>query len=258
MSFKIIQITDTHLFDSNNKLWGDVYPNKTFIQLINEIKNFSLENVIAFFLTGDISEDKSEKSYEIIGEILNKFNKPILWIPGNHDESTISKDTLKNYDNFHSKIKYSHENWDFIFINTKVEGKEFGNVCKADLILIEDEIKKSIQANKFICISMHHHPVEVGTPFMDKVMLQNSTEFLAILKKYNDKIKLVLFGHVHNDYLITQNEIAFEAAYASSIQLTQGCKTLKLDFKSGFKSIEFFNDGAHTSNSYLFDCVKKK
>ena len=82
---KVIQLTDLHLFSSDNELMLGHKNNANFYDVIFKLKNTQLENTDLILLTGDLSQDQTRESYEHIVRELKDFNIPIYWISGNHD-----------------------------------------------------------------------------------------------------------------------------------------------------------------------------
>ncbi len=131
---KIIQITDTHLFKNKNFLLNNVNTNSSFDVVINKAK-LDLIDRDAIFLTGDLSQDESKESYELVSESLSKLNKKIFWIPGNHDSllnmcSVFSKNT-----SFYKGPVFLTPLWDFIFLNTKKNNQEYGYLPCEELLI---------------------------------------------------------------------------------------------------------------------------
>src|SRR3990167_1480978 len=97
---KIIQITDTHLFSDDSETMFDVHCNDAFNQTIQYFINHDLNDSDMVFLTGDISQDMTEKSYQRIAESLSQLKIPVYWIPGNHDDHAIAESVFSKYDFF--------------------------------------------------------------------------------------------------------------------------------------------------------------
>lgn len=233
--FKIVQITDCHLF-KDNSLMLDVETNKTFSQVVERIKNVELHDTDAIFLTGDLSQDESKESYQRIINSLSDTNKNIYWIPGNHDcIENLSSIFLTNK----KFIRAHHINtphWDFIFLNTKIEGADYGFLSALELSNLKQSLDQCI--NKSIAIVMHHHPAPIGTPMIDGCMLENANSFWEVISGY--PVKLIMCGHVHGDYAVKYNEeITIEASPATCIQWVKGATEPAFEKKIGYKIYHF-------------------
>lgn len=82
---RILQLSDIHLFkDRSEKLLGiNTYDNLKLI--LQEIAHDSFKPDIVI-LTGDLSQDSSKISYEILAQELSFLPCSIYWLPGNHDD----------------------------------------------------------------------------------------------------------------------------------------------------------------------------
>ncbi len=228
---KILQLTDLHLFNKENLLHG-CNTNKSFENIISDIKNDININYDLIFLTGDISQDMTDDSYIFCSNILSQLEHPIFWIPGNHDNYKKTKEIFKKNKLFNHRRYLKTKHWDFIFINSCIEGKDYGYLNENEIKYIDSYIKKCNQ-EKDICIVMHHHPIPVDTPLIDEVILKNYFEFLEKIKKY-PSVKLIMCGHVHGDYSITYNSIKIETSHATCFQWLKGTNQIEIENYAGY------------------------
>jgi len=249
--YKVIQITDCHLFKTNPFLFS-VNCNENFISVINKIKNNDLKDADAIFLTGDLSQDESKESYELIVKQLANINLPIYWIPGNHDDIDVMEsvfDTSPFFKGSHFKTLQ----WNFIFLNTKKIGTDKGYISENELTFLQSRLDQ-IDNNKPTAIIMHHHPVPVGTPLIDEYVLVNNSLFMMEIK---GKVDLVICGHVHGDYSIKCENITIETAPATCLQWTKGTNKLNIENKIGYK-IYYFKEKSYVAKSVLWSDKKNK
>ena len=237
---KAIQISDTHLFaDDEFEILG-VKSNLTFKDVMKKMINEDCHDANMIFLTGDISQDETVESYQKIAHDLSALNLPIYWIPGNHDNLTQLEPVFLNAKNFNHKSSLSLPHWHFIFLNTKIDGRNDGQLSLSELKLLKNEITASTP-NKKIAIIMHHHPAPVGTPFIDKYILYNNKDFWDIVT--GTKVALIICGHVHSDYQFKHNNIMIESSPATCLQWQKGTTDLKIEKKIGYKIYHFEQDG---------------
>ena len=249
--FKIIQITDTHLFQDNQIMHG-ANCNLTFANVIEHIKKNEMADANAIFLTGDLSQDESEKSYQILAEALSNIDIPIFWIPGNHDSIETMKHVFDDASFIQAKM-FRAENWEFIFLNTKKDDTHEGYLSDSELSYFKNELAK-IDKKKSVAVIMHHHPIEVGTPMMDSYILINKKEFWDAAAK---RVKLVICGHVHNDYSFQYGTTNIEAAPATCMQWTKGATGLDKENLIGYKTY-LFEDGNYSAKAILWENQENK
>jgi len=248
-SLKIIQITDSHLFSSNKQLMMGSRNNENFFDVVYKIKNNHLHDADLIFLTGDLSQDKTIRSYQHIASALKDINIPIYWIPGNHDNKDNMSKVFSNYPLFQSKRYLDLKNWVFVFLNTQNTGLDSGFLDQDELAFLDDLINKNKHKKKNIAIVMHHHPIEFNTPLIDSYILENRNVFWSAIKKSN--VKVVLCGHVHGDYGFDINNIRIESAPATCFQFKKGASNLELEKNIGYK-IHYFGYNIVKSQSDIW------
>lgn len=234
----IFQITDTHLFRDDNTLMYDVNTHKNFHAVLEKIRNYRDIKPHFFILTGDLSQDESEESYIKIMDAMKSFHLPVYWIPGNHDDPEKMEYVFHQSSLFSKLRRLELKNWDLIFLNTKMNGTDKGFLSQQELCALEEELKKSV-GHKQIAIIMHHHPVKVNTPLIDKYILTNSNDFWSIIHKHSH-IKLIICGHVHGNYRLKYHHINIECSPATCLQWKIGASKLEIEKNIGFKIYRLF------------------
>lgn len=246
--FKMIQITDCHLF-SDESLMLNVNTHQTFINVVDTIKKDELGDADAIFLTGDLSQDESTESYHKLIKHLSGFNKKIYWIPGNHDNVENMDLVLSSHPAFIKTTCLETPYWDFIFLNTKKQGCDDGFLSEDELLKLKNQLELS--KNKTIGIVMHHHPAALGTPMIDVYMLKNKECFWDTIAGY--KVKLILCGHVHGDYCIPLGgRKVLEAAPSTCIQWVKGAVEPAFENKIGYK-VYYFGKKDYAAKARIWD-----
>jgi len=245
--FKVIQITDTHLFKNAESLMFGLSSNCNFDAVMDQVKNTELHDADAIFLTGDLSQDETVESYSYLLERIELFNKPVYWLPGNHDSLTTMEKVFNKSNIFHRGTRIETPFWDFIFVDTKIDGRDSGYIADVELKRLSSELKLS--KNKTALV-MHHHPMFVNTPILDKYILENRDEFWNILNKFH--VDLIMCGHVHNDYSFSFNNVSIETAPATSLQWKKGASQIAFEKKAGFK-VYYFLENRYEAKTRIFE-----
>lgn len=243
-SFTVIQLSDTHLFaHEDDDLFGRK-TNKVFLEVLDKIKSENLKADF-FLLTGDVSQDDSAESYEKIKTAMQEFNLPVYWVPGNHDVLEVMSKVFEQSKLFHYPNYLELKHWDFIFLNTVIKGSGEGFLSELELEKIVYKLENT--ENKSIAIIMHHHPLPTSTPLIDKYILRNREKFWGIIND-NPAVKLIICGHVHNQYQLKYNSINLEYCPATSLQWRKGTIAMDYENKSGFK-VFHFEKGKYTTKT---------
>lgn len=229
-----------HLFANDEYDIFGVNSNEKFNEVIARIRKEDCHDLDMILLTGDLSQDETEASYQKIVDALAVLNKPVYWIPGNHDDITSMEAAFRKSKQF---IRHNHlmmEYWDFIFLNTKLDGSGEGYLSQTELQILKNKLA-SANNNKRIAIIMHHHPAEVGTPLIDKYILRNRADFWDIVAR--SQVNLIICGHVHGDYSFKYQDIMIESSPATCLQWQKGTETLQTELSIGYKIYYFDRDG---------------
>tara|TARA_B100001057_G_scaffold370708_1_gene374692 strand:+ start:2394 stop:3200 length:807 start_codon:yes stop_codon:yes gene_type:complete len=221
---KIIQITDPHLVPHKREMHG-VNP---FDRLSACIKDIELNHQDAKLcvISGDLSHKGQIESYKALGEILKGLSIPYRLMVGNHD---IRKNLLSVFpDTPIDPNGFIQSCLDlgigrFIFLDTVAEGEKFGCFCEdrakwlADLLLTNRE--------RPVYLFLHHPPLEIGLPNMDRMRLIYGDELLARTLEPCKNVKHMFFGHVHRPTAGNWNGISFSSirgtAHQVALKMTQ-------------------------------------
>ena len=82
MTMKIAHISDIHLTENGRVIWG-VNTLDQFCKAIGRIKD--LDGIDGIFVSGDLSDDGSQWTYEFIDKAVAEIGIPTFCCPGNHD-----------------------------------------------------------------------------------------------------------------------------------------------------------------------------
>jgi Icc protein len=245
----ITQITDMHLFaDKNQQLHGHC----TYQNLSDTVDYLIASEPIPHFVlvTGDISQDESQESYQFSRKQFERLNLPVYWIHGNHDDEAKVKSVFEGSTRLKKLDHVSTKLWDFIAINTCRPGTDDGYIDESELVNFFRKVNLAKTQHKKIVVVMHHHPYPVSTPLVDACMLKKADHFLEKIKQ-QDEIKLIICGHVHGDYKIHYGTQIIESCPATSFQWEKGTSLLKTESKKGFKRFSFYEDTYQSSVVFI-------
>jgi len=89
----------------------------------------------------------------------------------------------------------------------------------------------SLLANQPQCprlIAVHHQPIIVGSPWIDKYRLGDAQTFLQLIDQYPD-IKAVVWGHIHQVFESDRNGTAMLGGPSSAINSLPGMQKFTAD-----------------------------
>lgn len=238
---KIVQITDSHLFATDEAELFGVPSNQQFQRVIDDI--LITADVDYLFFTGDISQDESEASYHYAAKVLAPVVGPIYWIPGNHDQQAYLQSVFSTKPNLKSCHTLDTSDWRFIFLNSNLAGSGVGFLAPDQLQILA----QGLNTQKNTAVVMHHHPMPVGSRLMDDYILKNTEEFWQLAHAAD----LIICGHVHGDYSLAFGDVKVEAGPSTCYQIKKGASELQIEKRSGYKIFEFTAHGYNATTIYL-------
>lgn len=240
-SYRLIQITDSHLFvDESTELVG-MNCQEGFVDVVELVKEHEFE-IDAILCTGDIAQDASVEAYRRFAAKIAELEAPQLWIPGNHD--LLKKmSTALGAQNPALQKTLRLGNWGVIMLNSCVEGSIFGMLSPEELDFLEKTIADFRQEGRFTLIAIHHNPVPVNAEWLQNHSLQNTEAFFKIVDTY-DKVKGVVFGHIHQDFKVSRKNVLMLGAPSTSIQFHPEHDYFSLDKENpGYRWLSLHGNG---------------
>jgi Icc protein len=236
---RLIQISDLHLFDDPEKTLLGLNTAKSFEAVLALIqKSPSPPDMIIF--TGDLSQDDSATAYHYIAQTCAHFTCPVYWIPGNHDIPELMQKTFAQ-----TQLKEDKAillgNWLLILLNSHYPKHVPGLLGRSELSRLSYFLSE--HPAQHALIFLHHHPVPVGSKWIDSQVLINAEDFFAIVDKYSH-IKGIIFGHVHQVFESQRKGIPLLSAPSTCFQFLPGNDAFALDkINPGYRWLELKPDG---------------
>ena len=82
-SYRVIQISDCHLLAEPDCWFYGVQPYRQLEALVSQLHQNQPD---ALILTGDLTQDHSLASYQLLAQLLSGWSCPVFYLPGNHDD----------------------------------------------------------------------------------------------------------------------------------------------------------------------------
>jgi|TARA_R110002049_G_scaffold54739_1_gene152191 Icc protein len=246
----LLQITDSHLTkDAKSDLLGVVTRDSLGAVLALLKKNMlGKEHCEPDFLvaSGDIAQDSSPEAYQYFRDITETLCAHSGWFSGNHDDSQVMTGSLNEKQLF-SKV-YRFEHWQLIMLDSSVSGSVHGKLDKKELALLEATISERPDLHTLVCL--HHHPVDIGSAWLDKIGLHNRDDFFKILDKF-DNVRGVLWGHIHQEWQSERNGVSLLATPSTCIQFLPKSSGFAVEnIAPGYRWLSLHADGRIESKVY--------
>ena len=237
---KLVQLTDTHLFAAEDGSLLSVNTNDSFSAVVEAIhqQDFDFDFLLA---TGDISQDHSEVSYQRFAQGIERLEKPCFWLPGNHDYKPSMGSVLPSPQIVQTESTLLGEHWQLILLDSQVEGVPHGRLSQQQLDLLDTQLR--LHPERHSLVLLHHHPILVGSAWLDQHTLKDAEQFWQIVEKH-DNVRAILCGHVHQDMQVVRSGATVMATPSTCVQFKPNSDDFALDACSpGWRELTLYADG---------------
>lgn len=238
----IIQISDTHLMDQQELEFAQMNPEQSFHEVIRHVQQ-RFPKIDALLHTGDLAQVPVAETYQRYIDFIQSLGVPHYQIPGNHDDAQVFP--------FHQNTNQVHAihfgTWSMMLLNSAVPGKVDGWVEQAQLDQLDQLLGEYSQ--QYIIIACHHHPFSMQSHWIDQHRLKNADHLKDVLARHQN-VKLVLFGHVHQDSCNEWHGIYFLSTPSTSVQFKPQSTDFALDQAApGYRVLHLQQNGEF--NTYI-------
>ena len=235
----VAQITDTHLFAELDRTWKGLSTAHTLKTVLDRLKQLQPQPDL-LLLTGDLSQDETPQSYELLASLISPLNIPTYWIPGNHDNLSVMQQILDKPP-ISPERSWNLGNWQFLLLSSVEAGCDGGKLSPESLDWLDSQLQQT--GDRAVTIALHHHPLAIGSEIMDGMMLHNADQFFAIVDRY-PHIKIVLCGHIHQEFHQQRGPVSYLGTPSTCIQLLPKSHPIVVDpIPPGFRLLELAIDG---------------
>ncbi|TXR51418.1 3',5'-cyclic-AMP phosphodiesterase [Reinekea thalattae] len=237
-SYTLLQITDPHLHASKE---GTLLGMNTYDSLQQVIGQVQLcgSNIDLLLATGDISQDGSQQAYQHFLNSVSAIDAPMYWIPGNHDCPRGMSHSSKGFNHEQSVLELG--SWLIVLLDTHVCDEVHGELSHTELDRLERALEQ--HPNHHVLISCHHHPINIGSAWMDKIGIHNGDKLQAIIRCHNN-VRCVLFGHVHQQSDRTLNGVRYLSTPSTCVQFLPNSDEFATDSQPpGFRVLKLKANG---------------
>ncbi len=236
---RLVQITDTHLFgDEGGELRG-----VTTLQALRAVLDAAAANIAAadaVLVTGDVVQD-DPRGYAHLHQALRHLKKPVLCIPGNHDDVPQMRASLRGGP-FQVGGWLDIADWRLVMLDSVVPGRAGGRLAERELDMLERTLAAA--GRRHALVSLHHHPVSMSSRWLDQVGLENHAEFFAVIDRHPN-VRGIVWGHVHQDHDAMRGQVRLLSSPSTCAQFRPGVDEFVVDTRPpGYRILELNPDGS--------------
>lgn len=238
-TLRVLQITDPHLCSDRSKAMRGVDTFQSLSRLLEQAKTMDWPPD-AILVTGDLIHDDSATAYEHFRQFFGDAGAPVYTLPGNHDDPKLMQAIL-DAPPFQYCGHADHGNWRLIFLDTWVSQQAGGHLSDAELERLDVLLGETKDRHALVCL--HHHPIRMGSRWLDSVGLKNADAFLRIIES-NANVRAVIWGHVHQESDQTRGGVRYMSSPSTGSQFLPGHDDFKLDNRPpGYRWLELAPNG---------------
>ncbi len=235
----ILQLTDLHLFANSDALFNHVNTRDTYNQVLSHIQQH-YENPDIIIITGDLAHDGNLETYQFIADSLKVFSSRVYYVLGNHDNRENANQAYP-LPFLSTETHCLLDNWQIILVDSNHCPKENnyeGEISPAELERIEKLVVN--YPHKWTVIAMHHNVPDHQDRGIN-IELRNHEQVMQHFERFNT-IKLVLSGHVHQDFTINQNGICYFSTPSTGYQSLSKSGQITTE-APGYRWLKLYHNG---------------
>ena len=236
----VLQISDTHLHATADSRMRGVTTYATLLSVLEHVQRDRRWPVDAILATGDIVQDESRAGYERFRTTLTPLGVPVLSIPGNHDDPKLMGEILHS-GSFQLGGELRQGPWSIVLLSTFLAGEDAGGLGPARL----QGLRKALAAHagQHVLVAMHHHPLPMGSAWLDGVALRDAAQFWEVIDAFPN-VRGVICGHVHQASDQMRNDVQFMSTPSTCAQFLPRSEFFALDERPpGFRWLALHADG---------------
>jgi Icc protein len=245
---RLLHITDTHLHaDPEGRLRGV----NTFRTLSEVLHRAAADprRPDALLATGDLAQDETRAAYQHFVNLVSRLDVPVWCLPGNHDAPGFMREVLAA-PSLHFRGTIHRPPWCVILLDSFLPGDHGGRIAAAELEWLDATL--AAHRADHVLLAVHHHPVPLGSRWLDELGLYNGEELLRIVDR-SPQVRAVLAGHVHQAADFPRNNVRYLTTPSTCFQFLPHSDVFAVDCRPpGFRWLDLQADGAiHTEVVWL-------
>ena len=241
---QLIQITDCHLVAPQSQKHKGHDTLGSLRRVCRHIQQHAGQDTRLLLLTGDLSQDGSAGSYKALQAVIAELNIPAFALPGNHDDFAMMQRVF-DPDIICCEPVITLAEWRILLLNSVIPGQVGGGLSTAELDALQ--VYLSMDIERPVLLALHHHPLPIGSAWMDKIGLAGAERLFSILSAA-PQVKAVINGHVHQVFEQIVNGVRFISTPSSCYQFKPGSAEFALDDKPpGYRVLTLQPDGELTT-----------
>lgn len=245
---QILQLSDLHRFaDPDERLFG--IPTRELLEDVLAHVHASGLRPDHVVVTGDHTHDELPETYAAVRELLAPFLDRLWLLPGNHDDRARLRAAFAERipSDGAGRITFSFRagDWLCLGLDTHLPGAVSGQLGSQQVAWIRGQLDE--HRPRAAMLFMHHPPVELGLPWLDRIGLEDATLLQELLEE-EPRIRLVCCGHVHHESSTRVGSAEVVTVPSTGLQFSPVSQVTEfVAAPPGYRVIELDPDGYRTT-----------
>lgn len=246
-----LQLTDLHLLADPAGALKGVTTRDAFRRVLADVCARHAQADLCL-LTGDLAHDELPATYRALRGMLGDW-LPRVWLaPGNHDSRAAIREVFfdvvspaaEKGDDAPLWFSTDVDGWRLIGLDTHLPGQTAGMLGEAQLAWLAAEL--SAHSASPTSIFMHHPPVQVDTPWLDRIGLLDAEPFANVVAN-RPQLRFIATGHVHQELQRNVAGVPVFTTPSTSVQFAPGTEALVVDDRPpGYRVFDIQGDAWQT------------
>ncbi len=239
---RLLHLSDFHLFCDPAGLIKGICSNESLTAVLAHARQF-MPSPDAIILGGDLAQDESALTYRHLADMLDGWQAPFMVTPGNHASLPNLNDTLvpalESTSGYADTLDVA--GWRMIALNSHENGSIGGMLSDEELARLEQELAGRDACH--VLIAIHHHPVPIGSRWMDDIGLKNRDSLWAIIDRF-PQVRGVICGHIHQVFDAMHGDVRVLGTPSTCVQFVPEQDNFCLEAQSpGYRWLQLLPDG---------------
>ena len=222
---RLVQISDLHIREqAGDILVSGLDTDHSLTQVLADILSREGPDRLVL-VTGDLVQEPARAAYLRLREILVSFPFRYLCLPGNHDDPELMRAALSG-PQFCMRASVDLGAWELLALDSTVPGAAHGRLGAGEM----EKLRRQLSAPRDnpVLLAMHHHPVVVKSPWLDRMALADRDDLFGTVAEHG-RVRAMLFGHVHQNVDTMRRGVRMLGTPSTCVQFQPFTLTLSLD-----------------------------